>query len=178
MTQDVVHSLPTITSQKIRTMICNSQVVLKESKTAISSCRTPLFHLSRNFSQSTKKRNKHVPIQGVPNKSCTVKDTLGLQATLIFTQHKIRNTMELKVQSGDRVKYYCSNRMTSFTRVCKITKYYQSKIQIKTFLSPLLIVSSKISNLEHPKAMIIIRDSERKIKLKKYTITLPILQLT
>lgn len=64
--------LPTITCQKISSMIRNSEVILKKCKATISPNWTPLLNSPRHTFQSAKKRHKHIPVQGIADKSCTV----------------------------------------------------------------------------------------------------------
>ena len=64
--------LPTITCQKIRSMICDSEIVLEKCESTVSTGWSPLLHFIRDTLQSAEKRDKHIPIQGIPNKPCTV----------------------------------------------------------------------------------------------------------
>lgn len=65
-------TLPTITSQEICAVICDGKIIAKKCKSTISTSRPPFLHLTGHAFECAEKRNKHISIQGIPNKPCTV----------------------------------------------------------------------------------------------------------
>lgn len=70
-------SLPTITSQKIGTVIGDGEIVSEKGESTVSPSGAPLLDLSLGGTlESAEERHKHVPVERVPHKPCTAEHPL------------------------------------------------------------------------------------------------------
>jgi len=70
-------SLPTITSEKIGTVIGDGEIVSEEGESTVSPSGAPLLDLSLGGTlESAEERHKHVPVERVPDKPCTAEHPL------------------------------------------------------------------------------------------------------
>ncbi|RDY07835.1 hypothetical protein CR513_08001, partial [Mucuna pruriens] len=70
-------SLPTITSEQVGTVIGEGEIVSEKGESTVSAGGSPLLDLSTGDTlKSAEERHKHVPIQRIPNESCTAEHPL------------------------------------------------------------------------------------------------------